>query len=64
MNGNPQTGFVASTCIDDYVNNIIKKHELTILSKERDRTNHFDACCANTSPIFMTFRENKRLSEI
>ncbi len=64
MNGNAQTGFVASTCIDDYVNNIIKKHELTILSKERDRTNHFDACCANTSPIFMTFRENKRLSEI
>lgn len=64
MNGNPQTGFVANTCIDDYVNNIIKKHELTILSKEKDRTDHFDACCANTSPIFMTFRENKRLSEI
>jgi len=64
MNGNPQTGFVANTCIDDYVNNIIKKHELTILSKEKDRTDHFDACCANTSPIFMTFRENKRLLEI
>ena len=64
MNGNSQTGFVASTCIDDYVNNVIKKHELTILSKEKDRTDHFDKCCANTSPIFMTFRENKRLSEI
>lgn len=64
MNGNAQTGFVASTCIDDYVNNIIKKHELTILSKEKDRTDHFDACCANTSPIFMTYRSNKRLNEI
>lgn len=64
MNGNPQTGFVACTCIDDYVNNIIKKHELTILSKEKDRTDHFDACCANTSPIFMTYRGNKRLGEI
>ncbi|MCK5388120.1 MAG: NADP-specific glutamate dehydrogenase, partial [Candidatus Izimaplasma sp.] len=64
MNGNPQTGFVANTCIDDYENNIIKKHELTILSKEKDRTDHFDVCCANTSPIFMTYRENKRLTEI
>ncbi len=64
MNGNSQTGFVASTCIDDYVNNVIKKHELTILSKEKDRTDHFDACCANTSPIFMTYRENKQLSDI
>ncbi len=64
MNGNAQTGFVASTCVDDYVNNIIKKHELTILSKEKDRTDHFDVCCANTSPVFLTYRENKRLSEI
>ena len=64
MNGNVQTGFVASTSIDDYVNNVIKKHELTILSKEKDRTDHFDACCANTSPIFMSFRGGKRLSEI
>ncbi len=64
MNGFEQTGFVATTCIDDYVNNKIKKHELTLLSKEKDRTEHFDACCANTSPIMLTYRKNERLSEI
>lgn len=64
MNGFEQTGFVVSTCIDDYVNNVIKKHELTLLSKEKDRTEHFDACCANTSPILLTYRKNDRLSEI
>jgi len=64
MNGKPQTGFVASTSVDDYENNVIKKHELTLLSKERDRINHFDACDANTSPILMTYRDNPRLNEI
>lgn len=64
MNGREQTGFVANTSIDDYVNNVIKKHELTILSKEQDRIKHFDACDANTSPVFLTYRSNERLEEI
>lgn len=64
MNGKAQTGFVANTSIDDYVNNVLKKHELTLLSKEQDRIKHFDACDANTSPIFMTYRSNNRLAKI
>ena len=64
MDGNSQTGFVGVTSVDDYVNNVIKKHELTLLSKEKDRLNHFDRCDANTAPIFLTFRDNKRLNEI
>ena len=64
MNGEAQTGFVANTSIDDYVNNVIKKHELTLLSKEQDRINHFDACDANTAPIFLTYRDEDRLNEI
>jgi len=64
MNGEAQTGFVANTSIDDYVNNVIKKHELTLLSKEQDRINHFDACDANTSPIFMAYRSNEKLAKI
>lgn len=64
MNGNEQTGFVGATSIDDYVNNIIKKHELTLLSKERDRISHFDACDANTAPIFLTYRDEDRLNQI
>ena len=64
MNGNPQTGFVACTSVDDYVNNIIKKHELTLLSKEKDRLDHFDRCDANTAPVFLSYRDKKRLNEI
>lgn len=64
MNGNPQTGFVGCTSVDDYVNNVIKKHELTILSKEKDRLEHFDRCDANTAPIFLTYRDQSRLNDI
>ncbi len=64
MDGNQQTGFVGATSVDDYVNNVIKKHELTLLSKEKDRLNHFDRCDANTAPIFLTYRDNDRLNAI
>jgi glutamate dehydrogenase (NADP+) len=64
MNGHEQTGFVGCTSVDDYVNNVIKKHELTLLSKEKDRINHFDATDANTSPIFMTYRDEDSLNQI
>lgn len=64
MNGRGQTGLVACTSIDDYVNNIIKKHELTVETKELDRINHVDYCDANTGPIFLTYRANNEISEI
>jgi glutamate dehydrogenase (NADP+) len=64
MDGMSQTGFVASTSVDDYVNNIIKKHELTLLSKEKDRINHFDRCDANTEPVFLSYRDQKHLNDI
>ena len=40
MNGRAQTGIVVCTSIDDYMNNIIKKHEFTRADKEQDRINH------------------------
>ena len=58
MNGRSQTGLVGCTAIDDYINNIIRKHELTRADKEADRINHVDYCDANTGPIFLTYREN------
>jgi glutamate dehydrogenase (NADP+) len=64
MDGREQTGFVGVASVDDYENNIIKKHELTLLRKERDRIDHFDACDANTAPIFLTYRDEDRLNEI
>lgn len=64
MDGREQTGFVGCTSVDDYENNVIKKHELTLLRKEKDRINHFDQCDANTAPIFLTYRDEDRLNEI
>ncbi|MGL4773215.1 MAG: DUF1015 domain-containing protein [Clostridium sp.] len=64
MNGRGQTGLVACTAIDDYINNVIKKHELTREDKELDRINHVDYCDANTGPIFLTYKENKEISSI
>ena len=64
MKGRSQTGLVACASIDDYSNNIIKKHELTREEKEIDRINHVYKCEAHTGPIFLTYRENKDISNI
>lgn len=64
MKGRSQTGIVACASIDDYSNNIIKKHELTREDKEIDRINHLYNCEAHTGPIFLTYREDKNISNI
>lgn len=64
MNGQSQTGLVGCASIDDYMNNIIKKHEFTRADKEADRIRHVDYCDANTGPIFLTYRENEEISAI
>lgn len=58
MDGRTQTGIAACASIDDYLNNIIKKHENTRADKEQDRINHVDACSAQTGPIFLAYRAN------
>ncbi|EOD01802.1 DUF1015 domain-containing protein [Caldisalinibacter kiritimatiensis] len=64
MDGRVQTGLVACTSIDDYMNDIIKKHEFTRPAKEQDRINNFDYCDANTAPIFLTYRENREITKL
>ncbi len=64
MNGRSQTGLVGCTAIDDYINNVIKKHELTRADKEADRINHVDYCDANTGPIFLTYREDDSINNL
>lgn len=64
MNGRSQVGLVACTSIDDYIDDIIKKHEFTRADKEQDRINHVDYTDANTGPIFLTYRKNKQVSDI
>lgn len=64
MFGRVQTGIVGCASIDDYINDIIKKHEFTRPEKEVDRINNFDYCDANTAPIFLTYRKNDELNKI
>ncbi len=62
--GRSQTGIVALSSIDDYLNNVIKKHENTREDKEKDRINHVYTCKAQTGPIFLCYRQNPTISQI
>lgn len=56
MDGRSQTGIVACTSVNDYLNNVILKHENTREDKEIDRINHVDTLSAHTGPIFLAYR--------
>ena len=58
LNNHSQTGLIAVSSIDDYENNIIKKHELTRPDKELDRINHIKTTGAQTGNVFMAYRNN------
>ena len=64
MAGRAQTGLVACASIDDYLNNVIKKHENTRADKEVDRIRHVDTCNAQTGPIFLCYRNHAVIDEI
>lgn len=64
MNGRSQTGIVACASIDDYLNEIIKKHENTRSDKEIDRIRHVDTCNAQSGPIFLAYRAEDTLRRI
>ncbi len=64
MDGRSQTGIVACSDIDDYQNQIIKKHENTREEKEIDRIRHVDTTEAHTGPIFLAYRSVSAINEI
>ena len=64
MDGRVQTGIVACSSVDDYVNSIIKKHENTREDKEIDRIKHVGTTNAHTGPIFLIYRAQKELKDI
>jgi uncharacterized protein (DUF1015 family) len=64
MGDHEQTGIVASCHIDDYLNNVIKKHEHTRKDKEEDRKNHVRCANANTGPVFLTYTAKESLDSI
>lgn len=55
MDGHKQTGMVGCCSIDDYFNNVIKKHELTRPDKEEDRKNHVRYSKMNYEPVFFSY---------
>lgn len=59
-----QTGIVGCSSIDDYLNDVVKKHELTREDKEQDRIRHVDVCDANTGPIYLACRYTTELLEL
>ena len=57
-----QTGLVAGASVQEYEDNLIKKHELTRADKEADRTRHVDTQNANAGPVFLTYHSNETIN--
>ncbi len=64
MNGKTQYGLVVCANVDDYVNENIKKHELTRRDKEEDRMKHVRVNNANIEPVFFAYPHNNELDGI
>ncbi len=64
MNGRTQYGLVVCANVNDYLNGVIKKHELTRKDKEEDRMKHVRINDANIEPVFFAYPNNKDLDEI
>jgi uncharacterized protein (DUF1015 family) len=64
MGKHSQTGLVAAASCEDYLRNIIKKHELTRVDKEDDRVRHIETLNSQTGPVFLTYRASAALDGV
>jgi uncharacterized protein (DUF1015 family) len=64
MNGKTQYGIVGCAGVEDYMNNVIKKHELTRPDKEEDRMNHVRTSGMNYEPVFFSYPAVKEIDDI
>ena len=64
MHGKTQFGLVVCAYVPDYMDGIIKKHELTRRDKEEDRMKHVRVCNANIEPVFFAYPEDEDLDKI
>ena len=64
MNGKTQYGLVVGAYVPDYMNGVIKKHELTRRDKEEDRMKHVRVNNANIEPVFFAYPDNATLDAI
>ncbi len=64
MNGKSQTGLVCGSSVDDYENDLIKKHEFTRPEKELDRINHIKTTGAQTGNVFLAYKNVDAIDEV
>lgn len=64
MNGKTLYGFVVCAHVEDYINGVIKKHELTRKDKEEDRMIHVRLNNANIEPVFFAYPDNEHLDTV
>ena len=64
MNGRTQYGIVVGAAVDDYLNGVILKHELTRRDKEEDRMKHVRVCDANIEPVFLAYPDDDVLDAV
>lgn len=64
MNGRAQTGLICGSSVEDYNNNIVKKHEFTRPVKENDRINHIKTTRAQTGVVFLAYREQADVNQL
>jgi len=64
MGEHQQIGLVVGASVEEYENDLIKKHEFTRPKKEDDRTRHVDVLNANTGPVFLTYRAVAEIDEM
>jgi uncharacterized protein (DUF1015 family) len=64
MNERSQTGLVCVSSVNDYFNDVIKKHELTRPEKEKDRIDHMLSIGAQTGNVFMAYRDVNEINEL
>jgi uncharacterized protein (DUF1015 family) len=64
MGAHNQVGLVATVSVEEYKNNIIKKHELTRPDKEQDRTDNIMATGAQTGAVFITYKANDHMNAV
>ncbi len=64
MNGRTQNGLVGCASVEDYWNDVIKKHEYTRKQKEQDRCEHVRVTNAHTGPIFLTYKDDRDINTL
>lgn len=64
MNGRSQTGLVCVSSVQDYFDDVIKKHEFTRPEKEKDRIDHMQTIKAQTGNVFLAYRDVAEVNSI